>query len=115
MLTIDLLPTFLAAAGTEPDPSWHVDGVNLLPVWTHDSAARPTLDRTVFWEWRSEGTNQLAAMNGPFKLVVTNDGKPELFDVLADPAERRNVSAQHPEISKQLHDQLNAWIATENP
>ena len=68
---------------------------------------------TQFWEWRVEGSNQLAAMQGRFKLVITNGGRPELFDVEADPAERRNVIAEHPDLAKRLNTELKAWLATE--
>jgi arylsulfatase A len=105
----DLFPTLLAAAGSQPDPAWHVDGVNLLPVWTGEASAP---DRTLFWEWRVEGSNQLAAMRGHLKLVVTSGGKPELFDVVADPAERRNIAAEHPEMVQRLERELNDWLAT---
>ena len=38
----DLLPTFVAAAGARVDPAWHVDGINLLAVWTGKAVgARP--------------------------------------------------------------------------
>src|SRR5205823_5492047 len=99
-----------AAAGAAPDPAWKVDGTNLLPLWT-DRAPAPA--RTLFWEWRSEGADQLAAMSGRFKLVVTQGGRPELFDVEADPAERRNAIAEHPETAKRLQSELKAWLATE--
>ena len=56
---IDLFPTLLAVAGGNVDPAWHVEGRNLLPHWT-GQASPP--DRTLFWEWQSEGANQLAAM-----------------------------------------------------
>ena len=45
--------------------------------------------------------------------MVTGANRPELFDVEADPAERRNVIAQHPELAKRLGDELKAWMATE--
>jgi arylsulfatase A-like enzyme len=106
----DLFPTLLAAAGGEPDPFWRVDGANVLPLW---SGGMQLADRTLFWEWRSEGNNQLAALRGNHKLVITNDGRPELFDVEADPAERRNIAAQLPEITKRLRGELNAWLASE--
>jgi arylsulfatase A-like enzyme len=106
----DLLPTLLAVAGATPDPAWHVDGVNLLPSWTGQS---PAPERTLFWEWRSEGSNQLAAMKGPFKLVTSQGGRPELFDVEADPGERRNAIASHPDVARQLQTGLKAWLATE--
>jgi arylsulfatase A-like enzyme len=106
----DLLPTLLAAAGGAPDPAWKVDGANLLPVLT---GASPAPARTLFWEWRAEGSNQLAAMRGDLKLVTTQGGRPELFNVAADPAERRNVVAEHPEQAKALAAELKAWLATE--
>jgi arylsulfatase A-like enzyme len=110
MQTTDLLPTFVAAAGARPDSDWHVDGIDLLPNWIH-RAKLP--ERTLFWEWRSEGSNQLAALRGDFKLVVTNGGKAELFNVETDLAERRNVAATQPEVYQELADQLTAWLATE--
>src|SRR5690606_30949472 len=105
----DLLPTFAAAAGAAVDPSWRVDGKNLLPVWL---GREPAPERTVFWEWRAEGADQVAAMRGDFKLVVTRGGRPELFNVVSDPAERRNLSALHPELAASLKKELEAWLAT---
>ncbi len=106
----DLLPTFVAAAGGEVNPSWHVDGTNLLAALT-GKARVP--ERTLFWEWRNEGSNQLAALAGRFKLVITRGGKPELFDVENDPAERRDIAAQHPELTRRLRAELDAWLETE--
>jgi arylsulfatase A len=107
---IDLLPTFLAAAGGTLDPSWRVDGVNQLPVWQHQVHG---LERTLFWEWQSEGYDQLAALRGDFKLVVTRGGKPELYNLVTDPEERRDVAASHPELTRQLNEELKAWLGTE--
>jgi arylsulfatase A len=106
----DLLPTFVAAAGAAVDPSWRVDGKNLLPVWLGKEAAP---ERTLFWEWRAEGADLTAAMRGDFKLVVTRGGKPELFNVATDPAERRDVSALHSELAENLKSELDDWLATE--
>ena len=110
MQTIDLMPTFLGAAGVAVNPDWHVDGVDLMPAWTGKGTVP---SRTLFWEWRSEGSNQTAAMRGNFKLVESPGNRPELFDVANDPAERRNTAAQFPEVVRSLHDQLSAWLASE--
>ena len=75
----------------------------------------PPPDRTLFWEWRSEGSSQLAALRGRMKLVVTGGGKPELYDVVNDPAERRDLSAQYPDLTGQLQTALDAWLKTEVP
>jgi arylsulfatase A len=106
----DLMPTLLAAAGGTPDPAWKVDGRNLLPAMT-GAAKYP--ERTLFWEWRSEGYHQLAAIRGDLKLVITGQTRPELFDVEADPAERRSLAAQFPEVAKSLEAELKSWLATE--
>ncbi len=105
----DLFPSLLAASGATDFPR-DLDGVNLLPLWTR---GEPVADRTVFWEWRSEGSNQVAAMRGNLKLVVANDGRPELFDVNLDPAERRDISRIDTEAVKRLNDELKAWLNTE--
>lgn len=107
---IDVLPTVLAAAASEPRKPWHVDGANLLPVWL-GQARSP--ERTLFWEWRSEGRHQLAAMSGDVKLAIAGQDPPELFNVEADPAERRNVIAEYPELAKQLEKELRDWLKTE--
>ena len=106
----DLFPTILAAVGSKPDPAWKVDGLDVLPAWL-GRARIP--ERTLFWEWRSEGSNQIAAMRGKDKLVVINNGPAELFDVEADPAERRNVIAEHGDLATRLRGELKAWLATE--
>jgi arylsulfatase A-like enzyme len=107
---IDVLPTFLAAAGGTPDAAWKVDGADMLPVW-EGKAKGP--DRTLFWEWRTEGRNMLAAMHGDMKLVVLPENPPELYDVVKDPGERRNVFEEFDPVTKRLKSDLDAWLATE--
>jgi arylsulfatase A-like enzyme len=107
---IDLMPTLLAAAGAAPDPAWRVDGLDLLAAWSGRSAPHV---RTLFWEWRGEGSDQLAAMRGDLKLIINRRGTPELYDVAGDPAERRDVAAAHPDLVERLQEELEAWLATE--
>jgi arylsulfatase A-like enzyme len=105
----DVFPTLLAAAGAAPKPVWGVDGKNQLDVWR--GGTEP--ERTLFWEWRSEGGNQLAAMRGSVKLVISGNTLPELYDVEADPAERRNRIAEFPIVSRDLRAALLGWLTTE--
>src|SRR4030095_1306122 len=62
---IDFLPTVLAAVGGAPEPAWKVDGQNVLDVW---QGKAPAPQRTLFWEWRVEGYNQVAAMRWNLKM-----------------------------------------------
>lgn len=107
---IDVMPTLLAAAGASPDPSWKVDGWNVLSAWMGKSSIP---DRTLFWEWRVEGYDQTAAMRGDWKLVVTEGSPPELFNLKQDPAERRNRFAEMSEMGRGMLRELKAWLATE--
>jgi arylsulfatase A len=109
---IDILPTFLAAAGGEPDKAWKVDGANLLDVWTGKAAAPP--DRTLFWEFQIESVDMQAAMRGDFKLLQAGLNF-SLYNVRTDPQERRSVHAEYPEIFDRLKQELKAWMSTAVP
>jgi hypothetical protein len=70
--------------------------------------------RTLFWEWRAEGYYQLAAMRCPIKFVITGEkGRPEMFNVVTDPGERRNIIAEYPELARELQQELRAWLKTQ--
>jgi hypothetical protein len=51
-------------------------------------------------------------MRGDLKLVITRGGKSELYDVVHDPAERRDLAAEHPEDVRTIREALDAWLAT---
>ena len=99
----------MASAGLAPEPGWNVDGRNVVDVWTGKKKAP---DRTLFWEWQTEGGDMYAAMRGDYKFLSMGVNQ-FLFDVKNDPQERRNVAAEYPEIARQLQTELKAWRATE--
>ncbi len=107
---MDVMPTFLAAAGLPSKSEWKLDGTSLLPVWC-GKAKSP--ERTLFWEWRAEGNEQIAAMRGDLKMVITGGNEPEMFDVVKDPAERINLITDYPELAKSMRKDLLAWLETE--
>jgi arylsulfatase A-like enzyme len=108
---IVLMPTCLAACHVAADPAWHLDGADLLRAWRGEEKAP---GRTLFWEWRSEGDTQVAAMRGDMKLVITGGNRAELFDVENDPAERRSLAGEFVEVAADLKREVQAWLATES-
>ncbi len=104
----DVMPSFVAASGGRLDPQWQVDGVNMLDVWTGKARAP---DRTIFWEWQTEGGTMLAAMRGDFKYLDIG-GNQFLYNVREDVGERRTLAAEYPEIFKQLQGEVKSWMAT---
>jgi arylsulfatase A-like enzyme len=104
----DVFPALLAAAGGAADPAWKLDGRDVLPVWRGQADAP---DRTLFWEWRAEGFQQVAAMRGNLKWIRTAEGPPEMYDVEADPGEQRSIIAQHRTLARRLEEEVRSWLA----
>jgi arylsulfatase A-like enzyme len=102
---MDWLPTLLAAAGTNPDPAYPPDGMNLLP---HLTGNTPVQERRLFWRYKSLW--QRAARIGDWKYLKILDNT-FLFNVVDDPLERANMKARRKDIYDQLVSAWNDWNA----
>ncbi len=105
---IDVLPTLLAACGVKPPPDLKLDGLSLLPLLLGEKAPWP--DRTLYTQWH-RGDEPLLyrscmARTQRWKLV---NGK-ELYDMAADPGEKRDVAAEHPEIVAKMRKGYEEWF-----
>jgi len=109
MISMDWLPTLLAAAGTAPDPAYPSDGVNLLP-WLGQGAA--SVSRKLFWRYKY--ADQQAARDGDWKYLKILDNT-FLFDVVKDPMERANLKDRYRDVYDHLETQWNEWDATMLP
>lgn len=101
-ISMDTLPTFLAAAGAKSLPE--TDGMNVLPQWT---GADP-VDRTLFW--RFNAARQEAVREGDWKYLKIG-GKEHLFNVRLDPRERAEKKDVYPELFARLKAKWAAWNA----
>ncbi|MBN1417619.1 MAG: sulfatase-like hydrolase/transferase, partial [Planctomycetes bacterium] len=105
---IDIAPTLLAACGV-PRPA-HVpfDGRNILPLLLGRDVDWPA--RTYFVQWHRgdvpEKFRACAAREERWKLV---DGK-ELYDLAADPAEAKDVAADHPDVVARMRAAYETWF-----
>lgn len=104
-ISIDWLPTLLAAAGGAPHPDWPSDGENILPVLEGRAAAHP---RTLYWRYKAQA--QRAARDGDWKYLKINDNE-FLFNLPQDERERANLRERHPEVFARLKNQWEAWNA----
>src|SRR5262249_50540288 len=84
-ISMDWVPTLVAAAGGSADPAYPLDGANLLPQLT---AAAPVTPRTLFWRYKANA--QRAVRDGDFKFLKILDNS-FLFNVVDDPMERANL------------------------
>ena len=119
--SLDLLPTFLAAAGAKPlaltPPAPHedsenrelatrlygaYDGMDVLPFFT-SGTEQP--DRTFFW--RLQG--QRAVLHGEDKLISLSHRPPQLFQPGRDPGEATDLSTIRADTMKDLFKRLGEW------
>jgi arylsulfatase A-like enzyme len=102
-ISMDWLPTLLAAAGTAPDPAYAPDGSNLLPVLLGEQVVA---ERTLFWRYKAN--TQRAVRSGNWKYLKLN-GNEFLFDVHIDQHERANLARKHPQVFAELKAKWEAW------
>jgi arylsulfatase A-like enzyme len=108
-ISMDWLPTLLAAAGTAPDPAYPTDGMNLLPTLTQNVASIP---RKLYWRYKANA--QRAIRDGDLKFLKILDNT-FLFNVVADPLERANLKDRQKEDYRRLVREWLAWNATMLP
>jgi len=84
-ITMDLMPTLLAAAGAKSPRPW--DGSNLLPVLV---GRRQPFTRTLFWRSKRGDRVRKAAREGDLKLVI-DEGQEELHDLGKDELEETKL------------------------
>jgi len=108
LMTMDGLPTFLAAAGGAPEPAYPTDGIDV-----STAIAGGTLpDRTLFWRFANH--DQKAARRGEHKYLQMGPNA-FLIDVVADPMERANLKDRRKEIFDALRAEWLAWNETMLP
>jgi arylsulfatase A-like enzyme len=110
-LNLDVLPTAIIAAGGQPEASWQLDGVDLMPYLTGQQTTRP--HPTLYWRYGP----QWAIRDGDLKLVVSRggSGQPELYDLAADIGESNNLAAAQPAKVKELQAKWDKWSAEQAP
>lgn len=108
-ISMDWVPTLLAAARAEADPAYPLDGMNLLPVLTRGGAVTP---RKLFWRYHFNA--QRAVRDGDMKWLKIRDND-FLFNVVEDPLERANLKNRQPDIYQRLLAEYEAWNASMLP
>lgn len=115
-ISIDLAPTILRACGLQPTAD--MTGVNLADtqavagreavcgeVYAHDVADVNQPTKSLQYRW---------VIHDQWKLIDPDpanlpNSKPELYNVIDDPHEKRNLADEHPQRVKQLQKRLDAW------
>ncbi len=123
LMTIDLLPTIARLIGAKL-PDHKIDGLDVWPLITGEKGAKNPHDGYAFYyaqnelqavtsadgRWKLQLPHTYRTLNGrpggtggvPAKYDNRKIEQPELYDLVADIGETKNVAAAHPETVKQL-------------
>ena len=102
---IDLLPTLADLAGIPVAGTNPLDGISLKSVILNEKAT--VEERVLFSCWRGK----VSARNRRFRL----DHAGQLFDMTADPGQRKNVAERFPEDLARLNSAVKSWKAENLP
>ncbi|RLA40736.1 MAG: sulfatase [Gammaproteobacteria bacterium] len=108
VIALDLLPTFINAAGGTIDPDWQLDGVSLLSRITKPNTTLS--ERALFW--RHCGSEGKRAMRRGHWKVVHNRHQgvsPMLFNLHTDIGEENNLANNEVEMLHTMLDLLDTW------
>jgi len=109
---VDLLPTFFEAAGIEVPADYLLDGESVMTAFEGKGFERT---KPIFWEWRGGTNNEytwptLGVRYGDWKLVVdVSREKKELYNLVNDWAEKKDLAESNPEKLKELSQMLEEW------
>ncbi len=103
-MSMDWLPTFVAAGGGRQNPAFPSDGVDIRPALTGGTLP----DRSLFWRYGNK--QQRAHRLGKYKYLKINENE-FLFDVVADPLERGNLKDREPERFAAMKAAWEQWDA----
>lgn len=107
VISLDIFPTALAAAGISPRKELKLDGVNLLPWLTSKQSGSP--HDTLYWRFKPAW----AIREGNYKLLLgLGETKTQLFDLANDPGEKNDLSSQKPEVVQEMQKKFDSWNAT---
>ncbi len=103
VISLDIHPTAVAAAGGKIPPGAKLDGVDLLPYLTGKNPAPP--HAKLYWRFGQ----QWAIRSGDWKLLHMSEEQPELYDLAHDIGEKTNLASAKPEKAKELEAAYGDW------
>ncbi|MEX2262975.1 MAG: sulfatase-like hydrolase/transferase [Bryobacteraceae bacterium] len=99
--TLEFLPTCAKLAGAHPPKGARLDGFDMMPLLENRA---PTERREMYWQRRGDK----AARVGEWKWIESAAGG-GLFQLSSDPGERKDLSAEKPDVLAMVKGKWRAW------
>jgi len=114
VVSTDYYPTLLEVVGAHA-PQGHIqDGVSLVSLLRKPKSRLK--ERDIVWYYPLDadhflgGRSAMAIRNSRWKLIESlKNGDKQLFDLVADPTEAKDVASSRPEVVRKLSARLAAW------
>jgi arylsulfatase A-like enzyme len=108
--SIDYFPTFLEVAALPADSENLLDGTSIVPLLRGGKIE----SRALYWDYphygNQGGSPGSVIRDGRWKLVEWHDERTvELYDLEADPGEKRDLAREHEDLVAQLRESLAEW------
>ncbi len=104
LISLDILPTLLAAAGARIPSAPQLDGRDISSALEGGESLPP---RPLFWRYRGFS----AARSGRYKMLRTAEDETfRLFDLEADAAETKDLAAERPQVLARLQAAFEQWL-----
>lgn len=105
---LDLAPTFLELAGASEEDRQQCFGESMAPLLTGEG------DYLRAVAYAEEYTSKMATTS-EYKLVRNEEGEDQLFDLVNDPNELKNIIGSLPVIEAEMNQLLDDWLARTGP
>ncbi|PXA04847.1 N-acetylgalactosamine 6-sulfate sulfatase [Coraliomargarita sinensis] len=107
---IDLFPTLAEMASVPLTSKKQLDGISLAPLLSDTAGGRNLAGRLagrkIFSAWRNH-----SSVRTPRYRLTQSGKRNALYDMIADPGQYRDVSAEHPELHAELSQELRDWMS----
>ena len=106
--TLDIMPTLLDLCGFQTPAG--VEGQSLVPLWTEgENAYPPQISISEMWR---DHWHIIAVRTENFKYIWNSrqPDQPELFNLLRDPAEKKNILSEHPDEARKLQQVVDQHL-----
>ncbi|HKJ69884.1 MAG TPA: sulfatase-like hydrolase/transferase [bacterium] len=109
--TLDLFPTFLSVAETQPPENIILDGYDILPVLTE---LGESMRNKQFWELRGKRGARIGqwkwVLDTEDRWVFPDDETGQLFDLSTDKEEQHNLATERPDVLKAIKAEWDNWM-----
>jgi arylsulfatase A-like enzyme len=110
--TADIFPTVAWAINNDYQKPVAIDGADIFEMLSRQQKYQ---NRTLIWHYphysNQGGKPGAAIRSGNFKLIYHfEDESVELFDLVLDMGEQKNIASQHKELAKRMKKKLLKWL-----